>query len=158
MKSFVKNRPTKEIDEKVQNFISHCKEQGLKVTHQRLEIYREILLTKNHPSAEEVYRRVVPKLPTISLDTVYRTLAFFEKHGLINRLHHLDDRSRYDPNTNLHHHLVCKYCNTVEDFYWPGFDKLEPPEATKTWGTIHNKMVEVTGICQSCLKKMKKET
>ena len=56
------------------------------VTHQRQEIYRELAQAEDHPSAEALHHRLQERFPTISLDTVYRTLATFAGCGLINKV------------------------------------------------------------------------
>ena len=38
-------------------FAEACRKAGLKLTHQRLEIYKEIAAATDHPSAEDLYRR-----------------------------------------------------------------------------------------------------
>jgi Fur family transcriptional regulator, peroxide stress response regulator len=130
--------------------------EGIKLTHQRLEIYKEMLGVKDHPSAEEVYTRIRPRLPTISLDTVYRTLDLFESVGLISRVEVLDDRSRFDPNMEPHHHLVCTSCKSIVDFLWPALDEIKPPPGIKGWGQIVSNHMELWGICGNCLKQGKK--
>jgi Fur family peroxide stress response transcriptional regulator len=70
---------------------------GLKLPHQVLEILRELTMAKDHPSAEDVYKRVKAKIPPISFDTVYRSLALFERKGVITMMRRLDDRTRYKP-------------------------------------------------------------
>jgi Fur family peroxide stress response transcriptional regulator len=133
-----------------------CRGLGIKLTHQRLEILRELAIAKDHPSAEDIYKRVKPRIPPISFDTVYRTLALFERSGIVARLHHLDDRARYDPNTSRHHHVVCIRCKKIMDFSWPILDKMDVPEETKGWGDIHGKYVELRGVCRECLKEKEK--
>ena len=59
---------------------------GLKLTHQRLEILYILMSDVDHPSAEEIYERTKPEIPTISFDTVYRTLALFERYMRIEEL------------------------------------------------------------------------
>ena len=129
------------------------RELGLKLTHQRLEILYAVATAENHPSAEDVYRHVRPKMPTISFDTVYRTLALFERQGIIGKMQYLNDRARYDPNTSPHYHMVCTQCKRIEDFNWATLDTLEMPEETKGWGRIQGKYLELRGICQDCLNK-----
>ncbi len=131
--------------------------EGIKLTHQRLEIYKEMLGVEGHPSAEEVYTRVRPRLPTISLDTVYRTLDLFERAGLISRVTVLDDKSRFDPNMEPHHHLVCTSCKSVVDFLWPALDEMKPPLQTESWGRIVSNHMELRGICGNCLKQGSKK-
>ncbi len=110
-----------------------CQRFGIKLTYQRLEIFRVLLSSNNHPSAEEVYERVKEKVPTISLDTVYRTLSTFEQLGLIRKIHGPDDRARFDPNNKKHYHLVCLKCYKITDFEWPELDNLSPPESINSW-------------------------
>jgi Fur family peroxide stress response transcriptional regulator len=133
-----------------------CRGLGLKLTHQRLEILRELAIAKDHPSAEDVYKRVKPKIPPISFDTVYRTLALFERSGIIARVHHLDDKTRYDPNTSKHHHMVCIKCKKIQDFSWPALDVMQIPEETEEWGEIEGEYLELRGICRECLSHEKK--
>ncbi len=130
---------------------------GLKLTHQRLEILHVLASAKDHPSAEDVYKRVKPKIPPISFDTVYRTLALFERYGVIARVQHFDDRTRYDPNTTPHPHMVCVNCKKIDDFYWPGLGDMDIPEGTKGWGLIRSTHVELRGTCRECLEREKKE-
>jgi Fur family transcriptional regulator, peroxide stress response regulator len=128
------------------------REHGLKLTQQRLEILRAVRESGDHPSAEEVYRRVRPVLPTVSLDTVYRALMMFERIGAISRVEILDDRSRFEPKTDPHHHLVCVVCRGIEDFPCPEADRIKPPAAGK-WGKVLRNHLELRGVCRSCLAR-----
>jgi len=127
-----------------------CRSQGLRLTHQRLEVFRELLSTPGHPSAEDVCQRVRRRLPSISLDTVYRTIYTFERCGVVKRLSALDERIRFDSNLEPHHHLVCVRCRQIEDFYWPDFAAMEKPEEVEMWGEIHTEHVELRGLCKNC--------
>jgi len=131
------------------------KEHRLKITRQRLEIFKVLASMEDHPSAEDVYAAVKTKIPTISFDTVYRSLALFERHGVLGRVQSLDDRTRYDPNTSPHYHLVCKTCKTIRDFSWPDLDELTAPDDIKEWGAIEKKYLEFRGICRECLAREK---
>ncbi|MBC8317138.1 MAG: transcriptional repressor, partial [Desulfobulbaceae bacterium] len=65
---------SKSVQGKLRDFEKACRKANLKITHQRLEIFRELAKALDHPSAESLYKRLQKKLPTLSLDTVYRTL------------------------------------------------------------------------------------
>jgi Fur family peroxide stress response transcriptional regulator len=56
--------------DKLARFKDACRRAGLRLTPQRLEIFRELAESKDHPSVEELHRRLLVKFPTISLDTV----------------------------------------------------------------------------------------
>ncbi len=140
----------------IQAFRRTCREAGLKVTHQRLEILREITAARDHPSAEEMHQRLRERMPTLSLDTVYRTLATFDRHGIIAKLEGPDGRARFDGNLAPHQHLVCTACKKIQDFSWPGFDEMRPPSDTDSWGEVRDKRVELQGICAECRRRKRR--
>jgi Fur family transcriptional regulator, peroxide stress response regulator len=140
-----------DISDKIEAFKNISKDIGMKITHQRLEIFKILVSMEYHPSAEEVFEAVRGKIQCISFDTVYRTLAIFESHGVIAKVQFLDTRTRYETNMEPHYHLVCKKCRNIQDFYWPDLDQLNAPEDTHRWGKIDNKYLELRGICRECL-------
>lgn len=134
----------------IERFESVCKAKGLRITHQRTEIFKALLKHSNHPTIENIFDYIRTHLKTISLDTVYRTISTFEEYGLVHRVHHIDNATRLDINISDHHHLVCSKCNKIEDFYWPEFDKMKPPKAIAHWDQINAKHVVISGLCSSC--------
>ena len=89
--------------------------QGLKVTPQRQSIFRALAGTTVHPTAEAVYAAVSAELPTISLRTVYQTLNDLAAMGELSTLDLGTGSTRFDPNTEPHHHLVCEGCGRIDD-------------------------------------------
>ena len=71
------------VDRRVDRFKSAAAAAGVKLTHQRLEIFREVASSVEHPDAEAVVRSVRKRMPTVSIDTVYRTLWMLNDLGLI---------------------------------------------------------------------------
>ena len=146
-------RTSEMIQEKLAAFESACREAGLRLTHQRLELYRELAKTDDHPTAEMLYQRLRKTMPTISLDTVYRTLAIFESHGLIGKVDTVESQARYEAIGIRHHHLICRRCKEIMDFQWQQIEEAALPDEISKWGRIDNKNVVVYGVCNSCLKK-----
>ena len=140
------------LQEKLTAFESACREAGLRLTHQRLEIYRELAMADDHPSAEVLHQRLRRKIPTISLDTVYRTLATFESHGLISKVNTVESQARFEATGMRHHHLICRKCKEIMDFQWQLIDDVTLPEEIGKWGRIDNKNLVVSGVCSKCLK------
>jgi len=132
-------------------FSATCRRVGLKLTHQRYKVYLELLQSSDHPAAEALHKRLLPKIPTISLDTVYRTLATFEQHGLISRVQTVESHARFEARLRHHHHLICSVCNEIMDFQWDGFDQSPLPQDLQEWGTVSNKQAVVHGVCGKCL-------
>lgn len=133
-------------------FESACREQGLKITHQRVEVFRAIYKAKDHPSVEEIYDVVHRRIPSLSLDTVYRTVDTFEKLGLVSRFQAPDGRYRFDTNVDLHQHLVCASCGRIEDIHWEGLESLRVP-SVPGWSDLHLSSVEIKGLCETCRRK-----
>lgn len=123
---------------------------GVKATHQRLVIYRELVATREHPSAVAVWERVREEIPTLSLDTVYRALASFEAAGLATRVPTGGERFRYDGDVSPHHHLVCVSCGRIEDVGFPGFSPEAAPVDRSRWARVIDAQVLIRGLCRSC--------
>jgi Fur family peroxide stress response transcriptional regulator len=99
-----------EVERRVETFKEAAKKAGVKLTHQRLEIFREVAASLEHPSAEAVLKAVQPRMPTVSLDTVYRTLWLLNDLGLVSTLGPKRESVRFDANLAHHHHYVCVRC------------------------------------------------
>lgn len=141
------------IAQRMDQFMESLRRAGVKLTHQRIEIFREVLQTSEHPDAETIYYGVRKRIPTISLDTVYRTLMLLIDLGLITNLHPPHERMRFDANTNTHHHFVCTKCGMIRDFSNPNFDMLSPPEAVHAFGLPQCAHVEFRGLCWTCAQQ-----
>lgn len=129
-----------------------CRALDLKLTHQRLEIYRELASSKDHPTAEILYKSLRKSMPSLSLDTVYRTLATFKEHGLISRVQTTESHARFEARKG-HHHAICSQCGTITDFVWNDFESSQLPEQIAKWGEVRNKQVTLHGICAQCAGK-----
>jgi Fur family peroxide stress response transcriptional regulator len=143
----------KQVEERVKGFPNVCRRYGVKATHQRAEIYRELAGTDEHPDAETLYTRVRKRIPEISLDTVYRTLRLLEKKGLITRVGSLGEKTRFDANTNRHHHFVCTECGFIGDIYNEEWNNIPAPNKVGTMGTVNSIHVELRGLCKTCQRK-----
>jgi len=125
---------------------------GLRLTQQRLEIFKALAGSSDHPTAEEIYAQLRATMPTISLDTIYRNLHTLQTHGLINRVATGQSQARFEANLTPHHHLICKICQKITDISWQEFDKLVPPPNFTEWGDIKEKQVTLSGTCRNCLE------
>lgn len=128
------------------------RESGLRLTHQRLEVAREIACSTEHPDVEAIYRGVRERVPTISLDTVYRTIGDLEKLGLIRRLQALGGPARYDTNLEHHHHFICVRCGVIRDVYGDSYEGIEAPESVAELGRVESITVQLRGLCNRCQK------
>jgi Fur family peroxide stress response transcriptional regulator len=136
--------------DKIMKFESICHRAGLKVTPQRLAIYRLLSETHEHPSAEMVFRMMRKQFPNISLDTVNRTLLTLSNIGLAFAIEGSGDAKRFDANTQSHQHFKCVSCKKIIDFHHRAFDNIRVPDVIGRRCTILRKTVYFEGLCEKC--------
>lgn len=142
----------------MRRFEQACRAAGIKLTHQRIEIFREVAGTGDHPDAETIHRRVRKRMPTVSLDTIYRTLWMLVGLGMIQTLGAGRERARFDANLDQHHHFVCVKCGLTRDFYSKDFDELTLPISIEEIGRVEATHVEARGICRECAAREARPT
>jgi Fur family peroxide stress response transcriptional regulator len=142
-----------EVERRIKQFEAAAKEAGVKLTHQRLEIFREVASSVEHPDAERVFGAVQARMPTLSLDTVYRTLWMLNDLGLVTTLGPRRESVRFDANLRHHHHYVCVRCGLARDFESVELNALRIPAAVKQFGSAVATHVEIRGICEKCARQ-----
>ena len=147
---------SRKTERSVAEFVDACRRQGVKATHQRTEILRELAGMTEHPDVETLYRRVRLRIPAISLDTVYRTLKLLEDKGIIARVGSMGDRARFDANMDRHHHFVCCECGMIGDFYSDVLDQFPVPREVAEMGCVDGVYVELRGRCRKCQREARK--
>ncbi|MCU0310324.1 MAG: transcriptional repressor [Acidimicrobiales bacterium] len=123
--------------------------QGLKVTPQRQSIFRAVHDNHEHPTAEAVYTRVLREMPTVSLRTVYATLHELAALGEIGELELGTGSTRFDPNVDAHHHLVCTACGRVQDVP-DTFTAVRLPDDLEHGFEVSGTEIVFRGRCASC--------
>jgi Fur family peroxide stress response transcriptional regulator len=131
------------------------KELGLKLTPQRLSILSYLEGNEDHPTAEEIYKKVSKRFPTMSFATVYNTLETLKRQGMIKEVMIEHGKKHFDPNIEHHHHLICSKCKRIADIH-ADFD-LAVPEKDIQGFKIIGSHVEFYGICPQCRKVATKE-
>ena len=124
------------------------REFGLKLTPQRIAILDYLKDNIDHPSAEDIYKAVSKKYPTMSFATVYNTLEAIRKKGGVLELTIDPTKKRFDPNTTPHHHLICINCKRIIDIKTDYSLPLSPFERGDF--EIIGNHVEFYGICPAC--------
>jgi Fur family transcriptional regulator, peroxide stress response regulator len=149
------NRPSARIATKPVRVEDALRRAGLKRTPQRLEIYRLLAETGDHPDIETIYRNTRRTMTAISLDTVYRTLDLFRELGLVTTVRPRPDRVRFDANTDPHHHFICEACGSISDFEDRTLDDWPVPEAARALGFVRSARVDILGLCPNCVRAKK---
>ena len=152
-RSKIDRLPAAALEHRVDAFRSECRRRGLRVTPQRLAVYRALAADLTHPTAEAVWRRLRPELPSLSPATVYRVLESLEKELLVRRVSTTGSASRFDANVGPHQHLVCRVCGRMSDVSLPELTS-EPvrhlgPESLGGF-VVDGIDVRILGRCATC--------
>ncbi|HSJ14490.1 MAG TPA: transcriptional repressor [Longimicrobiales bacterium] len=123
---------------------------GQRFTEQRAAVYRHLMGTSAHPTADDVFTAVRGELPDISLATVYKSLETLVSCGLAIKLTYGDASARYDGRTDPHHHARCTRCGAVTDV--PGRIDSRALEGLKPVPgfTVQGFRFELIGQCARC--------
>jgi Fe2+ or Zn2+ uptake regulation protein len=149
-----------ELSERVEKMLAGVRAAGLKLTPQRMAIVKELASDETHPTAQEIFERLRPGLPTMSFATVYNTLGALSSAGLCAAMSLSPGSGRFDPNMTPHHHVVCDVCGAVRDVPAPGplADRTLEPSAARAVAQIAPgfdvRSVEriFRGVCAACAK------
>jgi Fur family peroxide stress response transcriptional regulator len=102
------------IMQQLEDLVSTLREEGFRITPQRVAILDYLLETDDHPSAEYIHKIIKKKYPMVSLSTVYKTLDLLREKKLVNEIE-VDGESRFDAHTDAHINLVCMNCGKIDD-------------------------------------------
>jgi Fur family peroxide stress response transcriptional regulator len=141
-------KPAKSVS-RADRMMQQVRAAGLKLTPQRLAIVRAIADDPTHPTAQELFDRLRPALPTMSFATVYNTLAALSAAGLCASRSLGRGSTRFDPNTEPHDHAVCDGCGRVLDV------ARQRTSAAASLGGFQVRAVEriYRGTCAECADK-----
>ena len=142
----------------IEEAINRFRQEGYKITPQRRAIFEILVNNDNHPKAEEIFNEMKIRMPDISRTTVYNTLKELNELGIIDMVRNVGgDSSRYDPNTENHHHLYCQHCHRIIDIE-NDFEGVELSEEKSSGFKIVKKQITFFGYCSDCQKNINKIT
>lgn len=137
----------------VSDALEQLKMTGVRMTPQRHAILTYLMDSMTHPTADEIYRALSPKFPSMSVATIYNNLRLFVEAGLVRELTYGDDSSRFDADLSDHYHCICKTCGTITDFEYPPLLEVERAASKETGFRVEGHRMEVYGTCEACAAK-----
>lgn len=123
---------------------------GLKVTPQRLVLFRLLHDNGSHPSAEALHLAASASMPGISLRTVYQTLNDLVAMGELRQMQLCAGSARFDPNVDDHHHLLCDRCLSVRDVYVEGLGAVSADRVALDGFQVRATDLVFRGLCAEC--------
>jgi Fur family ferric uptake transcriptional regulator len=133
-------------------FENYIRSKNLRHSEKRILILDAFLRTEEHLTAEELYRLVQKKNPSIGTATIYRTLKLLCESGLCRELRLDDGSTRYEHlyGHEHHDHLICTSCGRLMEVLDPEIEKLQEKLAKTRGFQIRSHKLEIYGICRRC--------
>ena len=132
----------------MKGLIQKYRGKGLKLTPQRLAIFKFLEGNTDHPTAEEIFRQIKKIYPTVSFATVYNTLEILKEKGEILEITIDSEKRHYDPNTTPHHHIICIRCSKIGDVFEDYSEALLLPDYIVNEFKPMGNHVDFYGICK----------
>ena len=134
--------------------IRKLRDDGHKITPQRLAIAKILAKSEGHPSVENIHGQIKKDFPTMSLATVYRNILLVKSLGEVLEIGFPDGSNRYDGNRPYPHpHVICVKCKKIIDPDLDSLDEMKKEVAEETNFKILNHRLDFFGICSDCLAK-----
>jgi Fe2+ or Zn2+ uptake regulation protein len=133
---------------------ARLREAGERVTRQRLAVADALMAASRQLSAQELYRRIHRRDPSIGRATVFRTLEALVFAGVARRLEldgHVYGYVACRP--EHHHHLACDRCGRVEDIDEAYIRPVAERVAANLGFRIDDARVDFYGLCESCARR-----
>lgn len=120
------------------------------MTPQRQAILQVLEESGAHLTPLEVYERVGKILPGITETTIYRTLTFLTRQGLLLAAHIGGGQLVYELAGREHHHLICRACGQACEIEHGMLADLYRSFEASTGFQIDTTHVTFFGLCPQC--------
>ena len=130
------------------------RENGHRLTPQRMLVIEALHDADQHISAEEIYKQLHRRYPYANISTVYRTLELLKGLNLVTETNLGEGYVRYHvAEKGHHHHLVCHSCGKVIDLEESALHPLKDTLLQKCGFDADLRHLAISGECRGCRKK-----
>jgi Fe2+ or Zn2+ uptake regulation protein len=126
--------------------------ESLGLTKQRQTVLQVIRESDKHLNANEVFDDARRLLPGISFATVYNSLNYLKKEGLIGEIRFGTDAKLYDRKLTQHDHAICNKCGKLVDLELSIPDELFRVAAECSKFKAESIELTLRGLCPDCCK------
>lgn len=129
------------------------RQHGIRPSVQRIAVMEYLSTHRTHPTADEIYGALAPRIPTLSKTTVYNTLELLVRQGAATQIEVDPHGMRFDGDLRPHGHFFCTECGALHDiFFEPERPEIPMPDATflAAGHTVRTTQLYYKGICARC--------
>jgi Fur family ferric uptake transcriptional regulator len=133
--------------------INLLREQGMRMTPQRIAIVTEIMTTPGYLIPMQVIKQIQARVPGVSPSTVYRTLERLEQVGVLVHVH-LESGIGYHRLADVQHvHLTCAGCGAERELPASALERLQRliVDDHGFWPDFSHHAI--SGLCAACRER-----
>lgn len=139
-------------------FFKILKDNGLKITKNRIAILTELDKKEIPLTAEEIYITLShSKKEKYSISSVYRALMQFSEKNIVKKSAQIDGTTYYQLISGHTHSLICEKCKKIIPINHCPIHTLINDIEQKTDFLITGHHLEIKGVCKSCKEKLSKK-
>ena len=138
------------MKEALKSFKGYLTSNNLKLTQQRLLIFKVFMSDDSKVSSENLHQAVQSVDTTVSRSTVYRTIKHFHMAGIARCIHHGEECTCYEPMGDHCSHMICEHCGKSIPVRNPYIDCLQQETARQQGFTLFRHQTVLYGICLEC--------
>lgn len=132
------------------DYASQLRARGFRMTPQRMAILHVLHHAGTHLSPTEVYKQARRDFARLTEPTVYRTLDFLARNGLVQPTQAGNGRLRYQIAGDDHHHIACRICGSEIEVEHALLENLYRNLETASGYRKINSHMTFFGVCQNC--------
>ena len=124
--------------------------ESLGLTKQRQAVLRAVRESDKHLTANEVFDDARRFLPGISFATVYNSLNYLKKEGLIGEIRFGTNAGLYDRNLSQHDHAICSKCGKLVDLEISLPERVFEEASSRSQFKVESIELTLRGLCPDC--------
>ncbi|NDV19049.1 transcriptional repressor [Pseudodesulfovibrio sp. JC047] len=142
------------MQEALKSFKEYLTGNSLKLTQQRLLIFKVFMSNDNPISPEGLLTKVQDLDETVSRSTVYRTIKHLHNAGIARCIHHSDGTTLYESMGDQCCQMICERCGRSIPIKNPYFECIQQETARQQGFTLFRYHTVLYGLCNECKGKM----
>jgi len=146
------------MKEALKTFKEYLAANNLKLTQQRLLIFKVFFSDEKKVTPEQLLAQVQEVDSAISRSTVYRTVKHLHTAGIARCIHQSDGSTHYEPMGDHYSQMICERCGKRIPMTNPYIDCLQQETARQQGFTMFRYQTMLYGICSECSADMHAKT
>jgi Fur family ferric uptake transcriptional regulator len=131
--------------------VEELRRAGFRMTPQRQMILEALYHHPGYATVNEIWDRVREQSPHVDLSTIYRSLHFLTKQGLVSELLLSSGSAQYAPaREHPHAHAVCARCGHVMPVEPDWLQSISEIMVAQHGFHMNITSLEIPGICAEC--------